>query len=195
MANGSNYFSFEYSISNFLESFCTRRDVDLCSLENLHLTVSVFNEKKDLVEVVQDIIGPAVVEAHHACWGRSWHMQTPLENIEGGCSIALKLSYGPTATPHENILCCGVLLVDKEKIDSGSFTINFSMGETLAPRAAKRRQSLLMRTGSEPPHCGPVLEAEVIISKMFRRSAAQAELLDSAIHHRRRSAASSRKLC
>jgi len=54
--------------------------------EDPSIVISVYNEKKQLLETARDIRGPAAINTDAnggtIIWGQSWHMQTPLENLE-----------------------------------------------------------------------------------------------------------------
>jgi hypothetical protein len=53
--------------------------------------VSVYNQKKKLIESVQHMPVPVVRRSSYVWWGSVWHMQTPLDNLEEGSYIIVEL--------------------------------------------------------------------------------------------------------
>ncbi len=60
------------------------------------IVISVYNDKKQVVETAREIRSPAMIapaEAGHGgtiFWGHSWHMQTPLENLLPGSYLHIE---------------------------------------------------------------------------------------------------------
>jgi hypothetical protein len=62
------------------------------------LVVSVYNQKKKLIESVQHMPVPVVRRSSYVWWGSVWHMQTPLDNLEEGSFIIVELKNAATAS-------------------------------------------------------------------------------------------------
>ena len=84
------------------------------------LVLSVYNHRSQLVEPVQTIEAPVVADPDYACWGITWHMQTPLENVENGTFIAIQAVVKKTAE-----LSRAVYMIEKEHMDSKMVAIRF----------------------------------------------------------------------
>jgi hypothetical protein len=92
------------------------------------LTVSVLSKSSQLVEAVQDIPFPAIIRDAYLWWGCSWHMQTPLENVDEGCSIRFELkSFNGLGDSRVGLstLSAAIYPLDFGKIDSGMETMIF----------------------------------------------------------------------
>lgn len=82
--------------------------------------VSVYNHRSQLVEPVQTIEAPIVADPAYACWGITWYMQTPLENIENGTFVVIQAIARKTIE-----LSRAVYTIDKEDVDSKMVAIQF----------------------------------------------------------------------
>lgn len=85
--------------------------------EDSFLSISLYDSKNDLVEDVQDINLPAVNQASQTWWGKTWHMQTPLQNIEPGSFIIISLHNSRELTDVDSPWIR--YDIDKETINSG----------------------------------------------------------------------------
>lgn len=62
------------------------------------LVISVYNQKKKLIEGVQHMPVPVVRRSSYVWWGSVWHMQTPLDNLEEGSYIIIELKNASTSS-------------------------------------------------------------------------------------------------
>jgi hypothetical protein len=62
------------------------------------LVISVYNQKKKLIESVQHMPVPVVRRSSYVWWGSVWHMQTPLDNLEEGSFIIIELKNATTSS-------------------------------------------------------------------------------------------------
>jgi hypothetical protein len=85
------------------------------------LSISLYDSKNELIEDVQDLNIPAVNEASQVWWGKIWHMQTPLQNIEPGSFILIRLKNPRELT---DVDCPWIRIeIDKETINSGRLEV------------------------------------------------------------------------
>ena len=98
-----------------------------------YLSISVLNKNLQLVEAIQDIPMPSIVRDAYIWWASSWHMQTPLENIEEGCLVKIEFKIVPreaggdsrAATAAGNTVSVATFPIDFNVIDSGMVNITF----------------------------------------------------------------------
>lgn len=62
------------------------------------LVISVYNQKKKLIEAIQHMPVPVVRRSSYVWWGSVWHMQTPLDNLEEGSYIIIELKNASTSS-------------------------------------------------------------------------------------------------
>lgn len=62
--------------------------------EDPSIVIFVYNDKKQLIETARDVRCPAAVHTDDKggsiIWGQSWHMQTPLENLEPNSYLVIE---------------------------------------------------------------------------------------------------------
>jgi myosin-5 len=102
------------------------------ALENPFLTISVYNARRSLVEPQQDVSLPIMRKQRYLWWGTTWHMQTPLENLdEGGCVVVVEFkdqrfkSTGRYTSSEIDEIAWVSQPVDLKRIESRS--VNFEM--------------------------------------------------------------------
>jgi len=59
-------------------------------LESPFLSLSIYNSRHKLVESVQEVSRPILSRSNYLWWAVTWHMQTPLENLDEGCMLILE---------------------------------------------------------------------------------------------------------
>lgn len=97
------------------------------------LLISACNSKKELVETISEIRGPVLVHsqenvgptgAKKVYWGLTWHMRTPVENLEAGSYVLIEYK----ARVDGPIVSSGYLPLERESIDSKEITIAMTAG-------------------------------------------------------------------
>ena len=138
--------------------------------ERVYILISVLNSKNELVEDTQCLQSPMIVHRDKEYWGRnylwwghSWHMQTPLENIEPNCYIRCELhrydsndkatpstasstkkggrrgSLIAGSVPEESLLARAIFPLALSTVDSGLVTVPFfPPGTKVDPTAVDR---------------------------------------------------------
>lgn len=97
------------------------------------LLVSACNSKRELVETISEIRGPVLVHSQETVgsagakkvyWGLTWHMRTPVENLEAGSYVLIEYK----ARIDGPIVSTGYLPLERESIDSKEITIALTAG-------------------------------------------------------------------
>lgn len=97
------------------------------------LLVSACNSKKELVETISEIRGPVLVHSQEnvgptgskkVYWGLTWHMRTPVENLEAGSYVLIEYK----ARVDGPVVSTGYLPLERESIDSKEITIAMTAG-------------------------------------------------------------------
>ncbi len=91
------------------------------------LFVSACNSQNELVESKQEVRGAAIVHSVETVgpgpkkvyWGQTWHMRTPVENLEPGSLITVEYK-GRADGP---VVSMGQFAIERETIDSKEVTI------------------------------------------------------------------------
>jgi hypothetical protein len=102
------------------------------------LTVSVYNAKKQLIEDTRELHRP--VQAKHAddgslavielYWGATWHMHTPLENLEPGSYLVIGFHPAIIASSGKassSFSTQATYPIDTDSIDTGLQTLQLSV--------------------------------------------------------------------
>eukprot|EP01033_Poteriospumella_lacustris_P017499 gene17499-12515_t len=121
---------------SYLSIYFGSQDFDK-ALASVHeqpmLLVSACNSKRELVETVSEIRGPVLVHsqenvgatgAKKVYWGLTWHMRTPVENLEAGSYVLIEYK----ARVDGPIVSTGYLPLERESIDSKEITIALTAG-------------------------------------------------------------------
>ena len=114
-----------------------------------YLSISIYDKKKQLVESVQDVIEPALAsfEDQLIWWGRYFHMQAPLQNIDDSTFVIIKYNtYDTSVNKASDVvvveskpsvdIAWALLHLDKDIIDSGplqleTYTAPFSLNSVV----------------------------------------------------------------
>jgi myosin-5 len=116
-------FGFTY-VSFLLEKFTMVSTGELCSP---FVTVSVYNSKGKLTEQQQDIVFPAITRPNYLWWAHTWHMQTPLETLDGKSFVVFELR-DQGESKKAKTLAWGVYRLDLDNINTHLETIGFYEG-------------------------------------------------------------------
>jgi hypothetical protein len=115
------------------------------------LVISIYNEKKQILEVARDVRSPAFLskedtepspntrdstnmnkKSGYIFWGQSWHMQTPLENLEANSYLLIE--YRPRGeglnVPNLNPVSplIAQYFIDLDTLDSGLYVAELLPG-------------------------------------------------------------------
>lgn len=104
-------------------------------LESPFLSLSIYNNRQKLVESVQEVSRPILSRSNYLWWAVTWHMQTPLENLDPGCILVLEFKDRRTVrggilrgTQQQDIeLAWTTLPMDIKKIESRSFALEMQL--------------------------------------------------------------------
>lgn len=114
--------------------------------EDAALVVRVYNVKKQVLENAVDIRNPALIKRNAAGvvteihWGSTWHMQTPLENLEMGSYLIIEFHpditqmssapLSPTSTGKQAVACyatSAMYPINTDVIDTGMQLFNLTV--------------------------------------------------------------------
>jgi ankyrin repeat protein len=100
-------------------------------LESPFLSLSIYNTRQKLVEAVQEVSRPILSRSNYMWWAVTWHMQTPLENLDEGCMLVLEFKDRRTVragllrgTQQQDVeLAWTAVPLDVKKVESRSFML------------------------------------------------------------------------
>ncbi|CAM9893951.1 unnamed protein product [Ectocarpus fasciculatus] len=134
------------------------------------LTVSVCSAKGQLVESAQEFDSPTLFSSMYLWWGRTWHMQTPLETLGPGSSMVFELRdiQGGSKKP----ICWGALPLDPDHLN----TQPEKLSTYLAPVDPARLMAVAFggggggggRGGLWPLRADAALTADVSLARLLR---------------------------
>jgi hypothetical protein len=134
-------------LSIFFGAHHLPQQVTVNDCKNLYpyLTISVYDKKMQLVESVQDVVEPADAsfQDQSIWWGRYFHMQAPLQNIDDSTFVIVQCNaYDTSVDRASNVvvveakpavtIAWALLHLDKDIVDSGplqveTYTTPFSL--------------------------------------------------------------------
>jgi hypothetical protein len=121
--------------------------------EKSSISISVFNSHHQLMEAVKEFESPLWHEQDSSrtdlmvFWGYTWHMQTPLDNLEPGSLLIIE--YKSPAVNHNSFSVSTMCTIDLDvaTIDSGEKTISLTsssdIGKQQNPVFAQNDKSTL----------------------------------------------------
>lgn len=121
------------------------------------------NSKRQLVEPSKELRGPALIQqqsingdSKNVYWAVSWHMQTPLENLDAGSFILIEfraraaIGNEKAASVDTGTTSFVQLPLERESIDSSDINLQFTgpieSGSKSVSAAAARERSTLRTT-------------------------------------------------
>eukprot|EP00752_Nemacystus_decipiens_P004997 g4543.t3 len=122
-------------VSVFLEALSV---ASAAGMGNPSLSLSVFSAKGQLVEAAQNIDSPAFQTSSGLWWGRTWHMQTPLETLGSGSSMVFELRDGQGGSNNKAI-CWGALPLDPDHLNTQPEQLTTYLAPTDPVRLMKAR--------------------------------------------------------
>jgi hypothetical protein len=142
------------------------------------VSISLYSSKLELVEASQDFVCPAVCTSVDMWWGYTYHMQTPLENIEDKCFLIVQFSQlFSSSGDRKSEQGWSALTINKATIDTGDAFFELVPGAANLEIAAKSDQTKLcsLSTGSagnankrKSASGGLKLDADLVITRRFR---------------------------
>lgn len=118
------------------------------------LSISAMNSKREPIEPGKELRGPALIQMQpgnkNVYWAVSWHMQTPLENLETGSFVLVeyraKVGADIDSTSPSTVTATTQLPLEADGIDSGELIVRMGVpgdGGKANPILAAREGSTL----------------------------------------------------
>ncbi|CAN0006552.1 unnamed protein product, partial [Ectocarpus sp. 6 AP-2014] len=151
-------------VSVFLETLVVASAADIGKPT---LTVSVFSAKGKLVESAQELDSPTLFSSMYLWWGRTWHMQTPLETLGPGSSMVFELR--DIQGGSKKAICWGALPLDPDHLN----TQPEKLSTYLAPVDPARLMAVAFGSGGRgggfwPLRADAALTADVSLTRLLR---------------------------
>eukprot|EP00903_Cladosiphon_okamuranus_P008594 g8243.t1 len=109
------------------------------------LSLSVLSAKGQLVETAQDIDSPEIKTASELWWGRTWHMQTPLETLGSGSTMVFELRV--VQGGNKKTICWGALPLDPDHLNTQPEQLSTYLAPTDPVRLIRARDLDSSSTG------------------------------------------------
>ncbi|CAM9491761.1 unnamed protein product [Scytosiphon promiscuus] len=159
-------------VSIFLETLSVASTVGMVEPS---LTLSVLSAKGQLVEAAQEFEAPAMKSSSYLWWGRSWHMQTPLETLGSGTFVVFELR--DLQGGNKKAICWGALPLDPDHLNTQPEQLSTYLAPTDPTRLSTRAigsgcygvaGGINVKGGSLPLRTDATLAADVFLTRMLK---------------------------
>jgi hypothetical protein len=157
-----SYLSIHMQCQTFVPS---KKNDSYRQYSDLFMVISVYNARKTLVESVQVINRPVITRPESVWWATTWHMTTPIENIDNGSFILIEIKAGAglltssAQAASGNTIYWVSHIIEKEEINSGDVIFNLLKGSSQIDWAVQRKSIDTIQTEN-------LLETEFLITRL-----------------------------